>query len=246
MTLHEEFRVQGDWLFRWRSYLPFCLISLIAIAYLQFDWPWHSYLFHEAWEFICLAISLVGLCVRIATVGHTPISTSGRNTRGQVAAALNTTGMYSVVRHPLYLGNFLIGLGISAVLFEWWLPAIYVLAFWLYYERIMFAEEAFLLEEFGEEFASWATATPAFFPKLRRWRRPALRFSMRNALRREYSGMFIVVLGHTAQEFVEPIVMARRLGWEIFWIVFSVGGTLTYLTLRTLNRRTRLLDVPGR
>ena len=33
-------------------------------------------------------------------------NTSGRNTHDQVADSLNTSGIYSIVRHPLYVGNF--------------------------------------------------------------------------------------------------------------------------------------------
>jgi protein-S-isoprenylcysteine O-methyltransferase Ste14 len=64
------------------------------------------------WEAICVAVSLVGLGIRIATVGHAPGGTSGRRTVGGPSAlALNTSGMYSVVRHPLYLGNYFQWLG---------------------------------------------------------------------------------------------------------------------------------------
>ena len=151
MALSEEFTQQGQWLFRWRSYLPLICLPLIVVAIVQangsFATPWH-----EISEYLGFGISVVGLVVRILTVGHTPAGTSGRNSRHQIANELNTTGMYSIVRHPLYLGNYLIGLGISTVLLVWWLPVMYSLLFCLYYERIMFTEEAFLREKFGEEF----------------------------------------------------------------------------------------------
>jgi protein-S-isoprenylcysteine O-methyltransferase Ste14 len=246
MALHEEFVVQGNWLFRWRSYLPFAFVVLVGIAYTQFDWPFESEFLHNIWEFVCLAISFFGLLVRMLTHGHTPARTSGRNTKRQVARELNTAGMYSVVRHPLYLGNYLIGLGIVLLLWVWWLPVIYTLAFWVYYERIMFAEEAFLQEKFGREFTDWSAVTPAFLPKLSLWRRPALGFSWRKVLGREYTGLIVVVLGHTGMEFFEHIVMYHRLGWKPFWIAFSISGTVVYLALREIKRKTTLLNVPGR
>ncbi len=58
-----------------------------------------------------MVISFFGLALRVIVVGHAPYGTSGRNTREQVADTLNTTGMYSIVRHPLYLANYLIILG---------------------------------------------------------------------------------------------------------------------------------------
>jgi protein-S-isoprenylcysteine O-methyltransferase Ste14 len=246
MALIEEFQQQGNWLFRWRSYLPLAFLAFIATAFVNFDWPFKSYLLHEYVEFTSLGISVIGLLIRVATVGHTPARTSGRNTKGQIAAQLNTSGMYSMLRHPLYLGNYLIGLGISLVLFVWWLPVIYSLMFWLYYERIMFAEEAFLSQQFGDEFQKWAANTPAFIPRIRNWRRPKLEFSWPNALRREYTGFMVVVIGHTGIEIAEHLVMDRRLVWEPFWVALLFGGTAIYFVLRFLKRKTTLLDVPGR
>ncbi|MEI3590430.1 MAG: hypothetical protein V8Q44_05920 [Alistipes ihumii] len=54
----------------------------------------------------CLLVSLFGLAIRIRTAGHTPDRTSGRNTaEGQVADEPNTTGIYSMMRNPLYVGD---------------------------------------------------------------------------------------------------------------------------------------------
>ncbi|NLL27934.1 MAG: DUF1295 domain-containing protein [Bacteroidales bacterium] len=41
-----------------------------------------------------------------------PKGISGKNTEKQIADFLNTKGMYSIVRHPLYLGDFLMWLGL--------------------------------------------------------------------------------------------------------------------------------------
>jgi protein-S-isoprenylcysteine O-methyltransferase Ste14 len=246
MALDKELQAQGNWLFRRRGYLPLLFVVLISLAFFQFDWPYHSFAVHEVWEYFCLGVSIFGLLIRVVTVGSTPSGTSGRNTKFQVAEELNTTGMYSVVRHPLYLGNFLIGLGIVSVLLVWWLPVIYTLAFWIYYERIMYAEEHFLRQEFGTEFDEWAARTPAFWPRWSQWRWAPLAFSIRNVLRREYTGLLVIVLGHTGVEFVEGPLMQHRLVWEPFWIAFSLGGCAVYVMLRMLKKRTTLLDVPGR
>jgi protein-S-isoprenylcysteine O-methyltransferase Ste14 len=158
MPLAEEFENQGTWLFRWRGFLPLVLIPLLLVALRHFRWPLDSFALHEAWEFACLGLSILGLAIRVMTVGYAPAKTSGRNTKRQVAAQLNTTGMYSIVRHPLYLGNFLIGFGVVLVQMVWWLPVLYILLFWLYYERIMFAEEAFFSSAICREYKEWAFA----------------------------------------------------------------------------------------
>jgi protein-S-isoprenylcysteine O-methyltransferase Ste14 len=245
MALAEELQSQGEWLFRWRSYLPIVLLALMVVAYRQTD-VGGDYGAFEWWEYFCLGISFLGLFVRVKTVGHTPFHTSGRNTKRQVADVLNTTGMYSIVRHPLYLGNFLIGLGIASVRLVWWLPVIYCLSFWLYYERIMFTEEAFLRAKFGDTYLQWAEKTPAFWPRLRQWRKPLLPFSWLNVLRREYSGLMVIILCHAGQEFFELLIKDHRIVWEVFWATLLFGGLATYFSLRWLNRKTTLLDVPGR
>ncbi len=246
MALRQELEKQGQWLFRWRGHLPILFIALLLVALRNYHWPFASHHIHELWARACLGVSLFGLAIRCATVGFTPAGTSGRNTKEQVASDLNTTGIYSVVRHPLYLGNFFIGLGVTMVPVVWWLPVIYCLLFSAYYERIMYAEEVFLQHKFGKDFDGWAAQTPAFIPRLASWQPPALPFSLRNVLRREYTGLMVVVLGNAGLEFIEHLLIDRRVVYEPFWVTVIVGGVLTYFSLQFLKKRSTLLDVPGR
>ena len=85
----------------------------------------------DFWESLAVMISFLGLIVRCVTVGYVPRGTSGRNTRSQVAETLNTTGIYSITRNPLYLGNFLIMVGVTLFMQVWWLAVIVWTGFWL-------------------------------------------------------------------------------------------------------------------
>jgi len=198
----------------------------------------------DGWELLCLAISLVGLAIRFFTVGYAPAGTSGRNTRGQKARVLNTTGVYSIVRHPLYLGNFVITSGLVLSIGVWWFALISVLAFWLYYERIMIAEEDFLREKFGPLYSHWAEKTPAILPRFRNWQPPSLPFSVRTALKREYSGFFLVVGSFTLLDMGEDLFCGKPESNRGYLILFIIAFIL-YLTLRTL-KKTRILEVKGR
>jgi hypothetical protein len=191
-------------------------------------------------------VGLLGLFSRILVVGHTPQNTSGRNTREQIADVLNTTGWYSVVRHPLYLGNYLMGLGISLFPFVWWMPVIYTLSFALYYERIMIAEEDFLRGKFGEDFEKWSDVTPGFFPAFSKWDSPSLEFSFKNILRREYSSLFALVLCFTILDFIGNYLVVQRFYVVQIWIDLFWITLVAYLILRTLKRHTKILDVEGR
>jgi len=244
--LREEFKQTGNWLFRWRSYLPLLLLVLALPAVYESAARSGYHQFPTAWEMLALALAFSGLAVRILTVGHVPAGTSGRNTLKQVASTLNVTGMYSVVRHPLYLGNFLIWLGISLLPRCWWFTLITVLIFWVYYERIMFAEEAFLWEHFGEEFRQWAARTPAFIPQFQHWVKPDLPFSLKSAISREYSTFFAIIVIFTIFNVIWSWFTRDSLAPDRGAAVLFAFGLLTYVTVRVLKKNTTLLRAAGR
>lgn len=246
MALIEEFEKNGKWLFRWRSYLPLMLIGFSLIAMRNYEYLGYSEVFDHLWEAFCLIISFFGLGIRIFTIGHVPKGTSGRNTKKQIADSLNTTGMYSVVRNPLYLGNFFMGLGIALFTHIWWLMIIYILVFWVYYERIIFAEEVYLRIKFGNEFLNWAAVTPAIFPKFSNYRKPNLPFSFKTVLRREYNGFFAVIIVMFVFEIVGDMIINVPFHIDVGWFVLLSIGFIVWLTLRTLKKHTTVLNVQGR
>ena len=66
----------------------------------------------------------------------------------QVADSLNTTGIYSTVRHPLYLGNFFMWLAIVVLTADLYFVIVFCLCYFIF-ERVMLAEEDFLANKFG-------------------------------------------------------------------------------------------------
>jgi len=246
MPLLEEFEASGQWLFRWRSYLPLLLVVLFFAGLDSFEYPFGSHLLDQIWEVICLVVSFLGLTLRAVTIGATAPRSSGRNTKQQIADTLNTTGMYSIVRNPLYLGNFLMVLGVVIFLRVWWLPLFYMLLFTLYYERIIFAEEMFLRRRFGKEYLDWAASTPAFFPRIRQWTPPALPFSWKKVLRREYHGALGVVLAMFLLEVAGDVYEGHGFKLDGLWgIILSFTGT-SYVIIRFLHKHTALLKGDGR
>lgn len=246
MALAEQFERTGQWLFRWRGYLPLAALGLMLFHARHYHYLHGDPRLDDLWEAGCFAIGLAGLALRAYVVGHAPRNTSGRNARAQRADALNTTGAYSVVRHPLYLGNFLVLLGTSCFLHDPWVATACMLAFWLYYERIMFAEEAYLRAKFGEAYASWAARTPAICPDPRRWTPPTLPFSLRNVLRREYNNGFGMVLAMFLLDTVSDSAARGRFFVGRWWLAALLASAVAWLVLRTLKRHTEWLRVQGR
>ena len=246
MPLREEFENTGNWLFRWRSYLPLLVIGIFLLALREYEYPAHSEKLDHVWEVICLMVSFFGLGIRVFTIGFTPKGTSGRNTKRQIAETLNTTGIYSIVRNPLYLGNFFMGLGVALFAHLWWLTLIYALIFWLYYERIIFAEEAYLRDKFGTEYLEWADKTPVFFPKFNQYKKPDLPFSFKNILKREYNGFFNVIVVFFILETVGEVVSEGMLEFDFGWIFLLSFGFVVWMVLRSLKKYTTILEVEGR
>jgi len=199
MTLSAQSVSVGHWLFRWRGFLPLCFIVLMLPALYEYHYPYGT---HQglliSWG-VCIAISMIGVVVRAYTVGYAAKGTSGRNTKeGQIAETLNTTGIYSIVRNPLYLGNFIIMLGQVAFLGSAWCLVVYMLSFWLYYERIIMAEEDFLHKKFGSEYEAYALRTPVFIPKLSLWTKTTLPYSVKFMIRKECHGLFVMMVIYAA------------------------------------------------
>ena len=242
--LVEEWTRSGHWLFRWRSYLP--LLVLASLAALSFAFPPNTAGQLDNWELAGMLVAVAGLVLRLWTIGHAPAGTSGRGTRELEAASLSTEGMYSVVRHPLYLGNLMIWAGVATTTGSLAAVAVTVLVFWIYSERIMLAEERFLRERFGSVFTRWAERTPAILPAPRLWRPHRLSFSLPFALGRDHAAFYAWVSATTALEVAETLGAGGGLDLAPFWRIYFGAGTVVYVVLWRLKKDSTLLDVEGR
>jgi len=83
---------------------------------------------------------------------------------------LASTGAYSLVRHPLYFGNFLILAGFTLACGNWIVALIVAFFLLFYYPAAIRYEDRKLQDLFGEEWQAWGNATPAMFPTRLRWR----------------------------------------------------------------------------
>ncbi|MFH2137246.1 MAG: isoprenylcysteine carboxylmethyltransferase family protein [Candidatus Omnitrophota bacterium] len=231
----------GNWFFKWRGHLPFIIFALIIFSLRYFKYVDSSEKMDDFWEVICFLISFLGFGIRVYTVGHAPDGTSGRNTDKQVADTLNTTGIYSVVRNPLYLGNFIIWLGILLFVNLWGLTLLSVVIFFIYYKFIILAEEAFLRRKFEEKYNAWVKNTPSFIPKITGWKKPSQPFSLRKVLRKEFNGFFAIILGFTLIEIVGDVVVTGKLELATGWRVIFGTGCLVFLVILFLKKKTDIL-----
>ncbi|MDH3524334.1 MAG: DUF1295 domain-containing protein [Acidobacteriota bacterium] len=222
-------------MFRWRSYAPLVAIAglCLGLARGRAAAPGRV----GGWVAAGLALAALGLALRLYCVGYAPAGTSGRHRR-QYAAALNTFGIYSVVRHPLYLGNVLVWAGAS--LTSGWPAgaAVSALLGAAVFGAIARHEDAFLRERFGAGFEEWSRVTPAFLPRPALWRTARRPFDWGRAVASEYSTLH--TLGILALLFAAlRATAASGAAPGPWWWAGLALNTGLYGALRVWRRRAR-------
>lgn len=239
---------QGNWFFRWRSYvlLGFTPLFVLVMTTTEPIEARFGPALDTLYEALCLLIAFVGLGVRAFTAGYVPAETSGRYTKMQIAASLNTTGIYAMTRNPLYLGNAIIYMAVAMFTQNVYFSLMMLFFLVIYLERIIAAEEAFLAQRFGEPYLAWAKRTPVFFPRFSLWRRPELPFSAVTVLRREYSGFFAIIATFFLLDQARGFANGQQTRFDTSWLILFGAGAATYFFLRYLKKHTNVLAVPGR
>jgi len=132
--------------------------------------------------FLGLPFILAGIFIRLVAAG-----TIKKN------VSLTTDGIYQLCRHPLYLGSFLLSLGLSIVSCKPFVFLFLLIFFPLTYIPAILKEEEFLTERFGDDYRNYKKNVPAFIPRLRKISR--YEFSWQQIKKnREYINWIIVSL----------------------------------------------------
>ena len=106
--------------------------------------------------YIGAPLVVLGLSVRLWAAGHVHKNEE-----------LATTGPYALVRHPQYLGNNLLALGLCIASGVYLAIAVWALLFWLFYVPAIRREDEKLRRRFEDQWVPWAEHTPAVFPRPR-------------------------------------------------------------------------------
>lgn len=247
MAFINSFESEGNYLFRHRGQIPVVLFLLAIPVVYYTNINYLAGIPQTILTVLAIVLSAFGFVIRAIAIATTPKGTSGRNTKeGQVAESLNTTGIYSLVRHPLYVGNYFMWIGIVLFTFNFSFVIIVTLMFWLYYERIMYAEERFLERKFGDDYMDWANSTPAFIPTFGKCAKNVVPFSFKSVLRREYSGVLATVLGFVFIDDLRNYFTNGEITWNTPWHIALVAALALAFILRSLKHYTSLLNEEGR
>jgi protein-S-isoprenylcysteine O-methyltransferase Ste14 len=107
---------------------------------------------------IGLALAVVGQVFRIYAAGYI-----FKNKQ------LASTGPYALVRHPLYLGNFIILIGFTIASANLYVAAGVAVFFLVWYPAAIVYEDSKLENIFGDEWREWSKNIRAITPGRARW-----------------------------------------------------------------------------
>ncbi|MDD5119737.1 MAG: isoprenylcysteine carboxylmethyltransferase family protein [Candidatus Omnitrophica bacterium] len=137
----------------------FCAVIIVAFSP-RFFFRSHPEANWEGWvEVLGFAFILLGQIIRVSARGYK----AEHSVQGQ---ALIEGGPYQIVRNPMYLGIFLIGLGVVLTVFKWWAMVIFILIFTIRYLLLIYKEEKKLLKIFPDTYKEYCRKVPRIFPSL--------------------------------------------------------------------------------
>ena len=106
-----------------------------------------------------VTVSVFGLLLRAWAAGHI-----------RKNSELATSGPYAYTRNPLYLGNFLLGVGFTIGSGWWPLGILFAALFLGIYLPVMRVESETLAQLFGESYQRYAQGVPLFLPRVTPYR----------------------------------------------------------------------------
>ena len=241
MLLQDKLVSQGNFLFKYRGVLPvIILVPALWLTYVRENFANPET--NDCVTYFLYAVAVFGLLIRIYAVGHASPNTSGRNTsEGQVADSVNNTGIYSQCRHPLYIGNFFMWLGLAGLTFNAWFLLFFTVSYFFYYERIILAEESYLFGKFSNAYKDMANSVPAIIPKCGGWIKNKNPFSLKKIIRQEKTGILLMnglflLFDAIHEKSIDDVWNNHR-----FWSVLFIATAVYYVLVKLIEKTTSLL-----
>jgi len=149
-TMKKRIGMQGSIVF---------LTIVVSVIFSKFLFPsWKRGAIDGFLDTVGIGIILLGFLFRVSARGYKSENSDNGKT-------LVTDGPYRLMRHPMYFGTLLIGMGVILALFEWWAFPLFCTVFLLIYVPEVRKEEKQLAERFDGKYKEYAKRTPNYFPR---------------------------------------------------------------------------------
>ncbi|MEN8222523.1 MAG: isoprenylcysteine carboxylmethyltransferase family protein [Acidobacteriota bacterium] len=222
----------GNFLFKYRSFTP---IPLILIVFIFFK-PVIDSDMDNILTAIGLLVLIFGEYIRILSVGYSFSGTSGRENFLR-ADNLNVSGIYSIVRNPLYIGNLLIYTGLLIVYSNFYALLFFDLLLILQYFFIIRAEESYLEKTYGEEYKKYKNSVYSIFPLFSNYIKPENKFNPLKVLLKENDSVFnaLVIFGLIIL-YKGYIMSGKIVYWKSYAVYFGLL-IICYIFIKLIKKR---------
>ncbi len=231
----EEWKIRiGKFLFRFRS---FTLLPLIILVFLLFP-PQNLGSSNWIVSLGGFLIALLGELIRILAVGFSLSGTSGRENYLK-ALGINKTGLYSITRNPLYIGNVFIFIGLLIVFSNPLAILVFGLFLILQYYFIIVAEEKFLSNRHGESYRRYCQTVSRIFPGLKNFKKPDIRFNLRKVIFKENDSIFHLLMMFLVILFFREMTFHGRIRNAVVYIGIGSCLIMVYVLIKILKKRKK-------
>jgi protein-S-isoprenylcysteine O-methyltransferase Ste14 len=233
----------GNFFFRYRNALfplIFAAGALVLRPQIMFDSP----VVDRILVGMGMIMALLGQAVRLITIGFEYIHRGGKD--GKVyAGRLVRGGVYGITRNPMYVGNALIAIGMT-MLFGSPLGYFVLIPLFLFiYQAIVAAEEAYLRDKFGAEYADYEKSVNRYLPALSRVRESfaGMRFDWRKSIKKDLGTVVgltigLILLPVWRAYFLHGLEATQAAAIRALW--WTLGIAALYLFLLKLKKSDRL------
>lgn len=149
--MKKRIRIQGILIF-------FAMSATIFLSRYLFP-DRQNYLSDKFFEISGIGLILVGFLFRIVARGY-------KEEQSECGGRLIKGGPYQLMRNPMYFGTLLIGTGVIASIFEWWVFLFFIIIYSMIYFPQVKNEENVLSARFGTEYSDYCSGTPRYLPNI--------------------------------------------------------------------------------
>ncbi len=222
----------GNFLFKYRSFTPLPFILLVFIIFRPGDWGERNVLVNITG----LLVSLVGELIRILSVGFAFSGTSGRESFLR-ADNLNVSGIYSLLRNPLYFGNFLIFTGIVIVFSNPFALVLFSLFLIMQYYFVVLAEENYLRAKYGDAYETYCKRVNRIIPTFKGFRSNENPFNPKKVLFKENDSLFNLLVMYLLVLLYKERFFTGMVQRPWIYIVAGCILVVVYVTVKILKKR---------
>lgn len=229
----------GNFLFRYRNQVFPILILLLFLVSPPPGEIWGSARLGGIVDVIAVLIALAGLAIRTTVIGYAYIKRGGLNKK-VYANNLVTEGMFGICRNPLYVGNLLIYTGVFLMHGNPWVASIGIALFIFMYQCIVYAEEEYLQNKFGDGYRAYCADVSRWLPRFSKFAQATegMAFNFNRVIGKDYSTISATLIVLTFVEIYERLAgpVPGRAGLLLLTVLIAFIG-LTAGVIRFLKKR---------